>query len=369
MKNLWKTISLISVLGALAVGLAACGKQSTSHQNSGYDSAISNGLNAVADNKFDKALTYFDNALTQKPKDTKAKAYRKQTQAYLDTQAQLKAGEVEKAVTTVAAGTKITGGAKSLKTKLSDLKQTAKTDLAEYRQLKQDVSDQLKVTDGSYDTGIIKQCQHINWQKKPYLKKLKPDVDKLLKQAGQQSNSSSSSSSSSSATSSSSDSTATKTVSSADHKKAEQMRHNIFEADQGTYVWSELEKVPDTVVLQAENQSEAAGGDVGTTGSIIAKQYPNIKSYTGASSDDPNSPGAKDYLNADEAKQELSALDFYNKNQSHIEITGQKELDDAWEFTWSFKGGSMGGTFTVENKGIVSAESSNGNQIEMKTWR
>ncbi|MBU7470381.1 hypothetical protein [Lactiplantibacillus plantarum] len=365
MKRFWKMLSWVGVLGLMMVGLAACSNsQSASSHNVGYDSSISKGLNAVASNKFDKALTYFDNALTQQPKDKKAQAYRDQTQAYLDTQSQLKAGQVQKALTTVTTGVEIANGAKSLKAKLGDLQQTTKTDLAEYRQLKQDVADQLKATDGSYNNGIIKQCQDINWHKKPYLKKLKPDIDKLLKQAGQQS-----SSSRSAASSSSSSSTATKTVSVADHKKAEQMRHNIFEADQGTYVWSELEKVPDTVVLQAESQSEAGGGDVGTTGNIIAKQYPNIKSYTGASSDNASSPGAKDYLNADEAKQELSALDFYNKNQAHIEITGQKELDDAWEFTWHFKDGNMGGTFTIENKGDVSAQSFNGTQIETKTWR
>ncbi|MGC3850567.1 hypothetical protein ACPTS2_08490 [Limosilactobacillus reuteri] len=110
----------------------------------------------------------------------------------------------------VTAGTKVTNGAKSLNTKLSDLKQTAKDDLAEYRQLKQYVADQLKITDGSYDTSVIRRCQDINWRKKPYLKKMKPDVDKLLKQAGQQS------SSSSVTVSSSSSSTTTKAVSAAD---------------------------------------------------------------------------------------------------------------------------------------------------------
>lgn len=367
MKAFWKVLSLVGVLSLIMVGLTACGNQrsTSSRSSAGYDRSVSKGLNAVTENKFDKALTYFDHALTQKPKDKKVQAYRDQTRAYLDTQSALKDGEVQRAVTTVTAGTKIANGAKRLDTKLADLKQTTQVDLAEYRQLKQDVANQLKVTDGSYDTGIIKQCQAINWHKKPYLKKLKPAVNKLLKQANQ------SSSSSSSVTSSSQRSTTStsKTVSSADHKKAEQMRHNIFEAEQGTYVWSELEKVPDTVILQAEDQSEAAGGDVGSTGNIIAKQYPNIKSYTGASSDDASTPGAKDYLNADEAKQELSALDFYNQNQGNLEITGQKELDDAWEFTWHFKDGNMGGTFTVENKGIVSVQSANGTQIETKTWR
>ncbi|CAM3117289.1 hypothetical protein [Lactiplantibacillus plajomi] len=365
MKKFVKVLSFLGLLGLLVGGLSACGKQAATSKSSdsGYTRSINKGLDAVAENKFDKALTYFDNALTQKPKDRKAKAYRDQTQAYVDTQSQLKDGDVEKAVTTVTTGSKITNGARSLTTKLAALKKTAKADLDEYQQLDKDVTTQLKVTDGQYDEAVIKQCKAIDWDKQPYLKKLKANVNKLLKQADQTDNSSSSSSS---ATSSSAADTK---VSAADHKQAEQMRRNIFKADQGKYVWSELEKVPDSFILKAEKQSEDAGSDVGYTGKIIAKQYPNIKAYTGASTDDPNSPGAKAYLNADEAKQELGALDFYNKNKSRIEITGQEKGNDAWTFTWSFKGGSMGGTFTVENKGIVSATSSNGDDIETANWR
>lgn len=361
-----RAVSLVGIFGLLVVGLVACGnKKATSNDtSSGYRNSISKGLDAVAENKMSKALAYFDNALTQKPKDTKAKAYRDQAQAYIDTNSQLKSGEVQKAVTTITDGVKIKNGAKSLDTKLGDLKKTAKADLAEYKQLDKDVTAQLKITDGNYSSDVLKQCRNINWKKKSYLSKLKSKVNKLIKQSNQNS-----SSSSSAAVSSDNSSENSSAVSSSDHKKAEQMRRNIFQAEQGTYVWSELEKVPDTVILQAKEQSENAGGDVGSTGNIIAKQYPNIKSYTGSASDDPSSPGAKDYLNAEEAKQELGALDFYNKNKSNIEITGQEKGNDAWKFTWSFKGGSTGGTFTVENKGIVSASSSNGDEIETATWR
>lgn len=276
MKKILKRVGVISLLGLMMIGLAACGNQQLAdNKDSGYNSSISKGLNAVAENKFDKALTYFDNALTQKPKDSKAKAYRDQTQAYLDTQSELKDGEVQKAVTTVTTGTKVTNDAKSLNTKLSNLKKTAKADLAEYRQLKQDVADQLKVTDGSYDTGVVKQCQDINWRKKPYLKKLKPDVDKLLKQAGQLS--STSSSSSSTATPSSSSSTTTKTVSAADKKEAEQMRTNIVQSDPDSWDSTALAQVPDSVIVAATQKSNDMGGDPGTTANMIAEKYPNIK--------------------------------------------------------------------------------------------
>lgn len=64
--------------------------------------------------------------MTQKPKDKKAQAYRDQTQAYVDTQSQLKAGEVKKAVETVTTGVKVTNGAKSLDDKLSGLGENRK---------------------------------------------------------------------------------------------------------------------------------------------------------------------------------------------------------------------------------------------------
>lgn len=367
MKKILKRVGVISLFGLMMIGLAACGnQQSADNKNSGYNSFISKGLNAVAENKFDKALTYFDNALTQKPKDSKAKAYRDQTQAYLDTQSELKDGEVQKAVTTVTAGTKVTNGAKSLNIKLSNLKKTAKADLAEYRQLKQDVADQLKVTDGSYDTGVVKQCQDINWRKKLYLKKLKPDVDKLLKQAGQLS--STSSSSSSTATSSSSSSTTTKTVSAADKKEAKQMRTNIVQSDPDSWDSAALAQVPDSVIVAATKKSNDMGGDPGTTANMIAEKYPNIKKGNSTNSDtDSTDVGDKPYLNADEAKQQLASLDYYRKNRSEIEITSTTKGTDDWKF--NFTKGNMTGTIYVENTGLISATSSDGKELGSGIWR
>lgn len=354
MKKILKRVGVISLFGLMMIGLAACGnQQSADNKDSGYNSFISKGLNAVAENKFDKALTYFDNALTQKPKDSKAKAYRDQTQAYLDTQSELKDGEVQKAVTTVTAGTKVTNGAKSLNTKLSNLKKTANADLAEYRQLKQDVADQLKITDGSYDTSVIRRCQDINWRKKPYLKKMKPDVDKLLKQAGQQSSSSS---------------TTTKAVSAADKKEAEQMRTNIVQSDPDSWDSVTLAQVPDSVIVAATKKSNDMGGDPDTTANMIAEQYPNIKKENSTNSDtDSTDVGDKPYLNADEAKQQLSALDYYRKNRSEIEITSTTKGTDDWKF--NFTKGNMTGTIYVENTGLISATSSDGKELGSGIWR
>lgn len=365
MKKILKRVGVVSLLGLMMIGLAACGnQQSADNKDSGYNSSISKGLNAVAENKFDKALTYFDNALTQKPKDSKAKAYRDQTQAYLDTQSELKDGEVQKAVTTVTAGTRVTNGAKSLNTKLGTLKKTAKTDLAEYRQLKQDVADQLKITDGSYNTGIVKQCQAINWRKKPYLKKLKPDVDKLLKQAGQQS--STSSSSSSTATSSSSSSTTTKAVSAADKKEAEQMRTNIVQSDPDSWDSAALAQVPDSVIVAATKKSNDMGGDPGTTANMIAEQYPNIKKNGSSDSDTDDSANG---LSASEAKNKLNSFEFYTKNKSHIELTGQEQTSDGWEFTYSFVGGSTGGVLVVNNDGKIADKTFSGIEGETGSWK
>lgn len=75
MKKLIRSVSLVGTFGLLVLGLVACGnkKVTSSDTSSGYRNSISEGLDAVAENKMSKALTYFDNALTQKPKDTKAK--------------------------------------------------------------------------------------------------------------------------------------------------------------------------------------------------------------------------------------------------------------------------------------------------------
>lgn len=353
MKKLIRAVSLVGTFGLLVVGLVACGnkKATSSDTSSGYHNSISEGLDAVAENKMSKALTYFDNALTQKPKDTKAKAYRDQAQAYIDTNSQLKAGEVQKAVTTITNDVNIKNGAKSLDTKLVKLKTTAKADLAEYKQLDKNVIAQLKVTDGNYSSDVLKQCKNIDWNKKPYLSKLKSKVNKLIKQSNQTSSSS-----------------ADTKVSSADKKEAAQMRQNIVQADPDHWDSAELAQVPDSVIVAATKKSNDAGGDPGTTANMIAEQYPNIKKNGSADSASSSTDVSdKPYLDADEARQQLNALDFYRRNSSEIVINGAVKGNDAWKF--DFTKGSMVGTITVENKGIISAKTMDGKDLGMNIWR
>ncbi|ASD33111.1 hypothetical protein LP41P_04170 [Lactiplantibacillus plantarum] len=173
MKSGKHRVSLLILLCLMVVGLAGC-------HNKAYSQSIEKGLNAVAENKYQKALTYFDNALAQKPKDEKAQAYRDQTQAYLTTTSELKAGKVKTALTTVDKGVKITNGATSLTNKLKQLKVTVTSDYQEYQQLSDDVKAQLKVKNGNYSADVLKRCAAINWDKKPYLKPLKAKVKQLL---------------------------------------------------------------------------------------------------------------------------------------------------------------------------------------------
>ena len=355
---------LVGLLALLLLFLGACGRSSkatTATSDSGYAHSISKGLDAVAENKISRAQTYFDNALTQKPNDKKAQAYRQQTQAYLKTKKQLQAGQVDQAVTTVAAGLKIKGGAKSLTSKLTSLQSTAKADLKTYQQLKKDVTAQLKVTDGNYDAAIIKRCQKLDWQRQPYLKSLKPQVEKLLAKTKTATSSSAASASSSASNS---------TVSAADQKTAAEMRKNIVQADPGTWNSAELAKVPDEVIVAATKKSDEMGGDPGTTANMIAKQYPAIKN-SAATADSAASSSTdvsdKAYLTADEARQQLPALAFYQKNSGAIQLTSTTKGEDAWKF--GFTKGSMRGTITVENKGIISAETDAGKDLGMGTWR
>lgn len=354
MKRWMKVVSFVGTVIILITGLTACGssRSTVKHSTAGYETSVSKGLDAVAENQMNKALTYFENALTQKPKDKKAQAYRNQVQAYLDTKSQLKDGNVQQAVTTATNGEKISRGAKSLTTKLTNLKTTAKADLKKYQQLDKDVTAQLKVTDSNYSSVVIKQCQQVDWNKQSYLIKLKPKVNKLLKQARQTSSMTSS------------NSQTTETVSAADKQTAAEMRKNIVQSEPGTWDSNALAQVPDSVIVAATKKSDEMGGDPGTTANMIAKQYPNIKkSNTDATASSDNE------LSASDAKSKLSSLDFYQENQSHLKITGQQQTANGWEFTWHFSGGNMGGTFNVNNDGTITAQSSGGDSVGSGSWK
>jgi len=299
MKRNLNMLGVIGLLSVLLLGLGACSRHSTTNQ--AYTHSINKGLNAVAENKLNRALAYFDNALTQQPKDKKAKAYRQQTQAYLDTQSQLKTGEPAKALATVAAGTKVAGGAESLAHKLDKLKDTVQADLAEYKQLNTTITAQLKVTDGRYKSDFIKKCQAINWQQKPYLKRLKPKTQKLIKQSCQSEAESSQSASSA-------------TVSATDQKAAAQMRQVIVRSDPGAWDSAALAQVPDRVIVAATKQSNEMGGDPGTTANLIAKQYPDIKKVHETSQKDSTTTRPTDKKIADQVRGVLANNQDFSKS-------------------------------------------------------
>ncbi|BEI48660.1 hypothetical protein AWA2013_00660 [Lactiplantibacillus plantarum] len=146
------------------------------------------------------------------------------------------------------------------------------------------------------------------------------------------------------------------------------MRQNIVQADPDHWDSAELVQVPDSVIVAATMKSNDAGGDPGATANMIAEQYPNIKKNVTADSNDSSSDvGDKPYLNASEARQQLDSLEFYRKNSSEIEINGTVKGNDAWKF--NFTKGTMTGTSTVENKGIISAKTNDGEDLGMNTWR
>lgn len=63
------------------------------------------------------------------------------------------------------------------------------------------------------------------------------------------------------------------------------------------------------------------GGDPGTIANMIDKQYSNIKKGRSLDSDNSSTDvGDKPYLNANEARQQFSSLDFYCKNGLGIEL-------------------------------------------------
>lgn len=157
-------------------------------------------------------------------------------------------------------------------------------------------------------------------------------------------------------------------MSAADKKEAAQMRENILRSEPGRWDSAALAQVPDSVIVAATKKSNEMGGDPGTTANMIAEQYPDIKKDGAADSTSSSTDvGDKAYLNASEAQQQLNSLDFYRTNSSGIKINGAVKGNDAWKF--NFTKGTMTGTITVENKGIISAKTTDGEDLGTSTWR
>lgn len=267
----------IVALAVFAIALTGC---KSSKVNKAYDNSIAKGLDAVAQDKIDKAASYFENALDQKPKDTKAKAYLKQANGYVDTEQALKDGDPAKANKIVAKVVTVKNGAKSLTRKLKALQTTVTADLKEYTSLKATLDQATKQSTRAPESAktTLATVKETDWANKPYLAKLKSAYDTVNKTVTTALAKKAAAAKAAAAKAAAAKAAATKAA--ALHSEAQAMRQGIVESSGGSdgiFLPGELAKVPDAVVVAAEKKSSAEGGDPGVTGGIIAEQYPNIK--------------------------------------------------------------------------------------------
>ncbi|WP_127848556.1 hypothetical protein [Lacticaseibacillus hulanensis] len=273
-KRYW--VLLVSLLALLVI--TGCGaKKTANNDNKGYDTAISIGLSAVAEDDMDKAVTYFETALDQKAKDKKATVYLKQAQGYLNVKKDVKNGELKKAKDKISSLVKIKNGSAALSRKLKALKKDVSAKYKEYTAVEKQLHDleaALKAKNYTQAKPIAEALNKIDWDKKTYLKKLQTKV-KQSTDAYDKAAAVASSSTATKSANSSSDKATSKATNSKDHADAEFMRKLIADSGLG-YTVAQLEKIPDSAILAATNKSDAAGGDPSYTGSLLADQYPNI---------------------------------------------------------------------------------------------
>lgn len=97
--------------------LVACGNAS----DESYNSAIQKGLDVIASEKYEKAETYFELALEEKPEDEKATAYLKQTKAFGIAQKAFDDNDFKNAKVEAENVSKIKGGSESLVEKATEM--------------------------------------------------------------------------------------------------------------------------------------------------------------------------------------------------------------------------------------------------------
>lgn len=273
-KRCW--VLLVSLLALLVI--TGCGaKKAANNDNKGYDTAISKGLSAVAEDDMDKAVTYFETALDQKAKDRKATVYLKQAQGYLNVKKNVKNGELKKAKDKISSLVKIKNGSAALSRKLKALKKDVSAKYKEYTAVEKQLHDleaALKAKNYTKAKPIAEALKKIDWDKKTYLKKLQAKV-KQNTDAYDKAAAVASSSTATKAANSSTDNATSKAANSKDHADAESMRKILADSGLG-YTVAQLEKIPDSAILAATNKADAAGADPSYTGSLLADQYPNI---------------------------------------------------------------------------------------------
>lgn len=119
---------LLPVIFCLALMTAACGKKASQSSNtsstvtdSAYKSSISKGLDALVDEKYDKAVGYFSNAVDENSKSKQAKAYLNQTKAFVAASQDFKDNKLADASKQIKKAKSIKNGPRALKSKISKL--------------------------------------------------------------------------------------------------------------------------------------------------------------------------------------------------------------------------------------------------------
>ncbi|WP_179394588.1 hypothetical protein [Lacticaseibacillus absianus] len=268
------TLRVGIVVLSLVVTLVGCGSKQQSQKSSsqnGYKTAISKGLDAVAQDNFDQATSYFENALDEKAKDKTAKAYLAQVKSLVAGQKLIKSGDPLKAEKVLQEAIAQKGGARALETKLRELQDTLKADVKQYKAMEAALTQankQSTVKQFDQASATLAPFAKTDWAKATYLSKLKPKFDSLSKTVSEaQAQSKAAASSKAAATAE-----ANKT-----HQQAQDIRSSILSAYPGQLSSSELGRVPDSVVIKAYNDSVAVEGDIGVTESEIERQYPRIR--------------------------------------------------------------------------------------------
>ncbi|WDF82476.1 hypothetical protein PQ472_11365 [Lacticaseibacillus pabuli] len=118
-------------LAVCLVGLSACGNhaskstdsavRSSSDATSTYKHNMSKGVSALEDSKYKKAISYFDKAVATKPSSTKAKAYLKQTKAFVAAKKDFKNGDLTKATKQIQKALAVEDGPDALAAKVTEL--------------------------------------------------------------------------------------------------------------------------------------------------------------------------------------------------------------------------------------------------------
>lgn len=315
----------------------------TSQEKIGYESSLSKGLNAVAENDMVKAVTYFENALDQKEKDKKATTYLKQARGYIYIQKSIKNGNLNGARIKLDALKNVRNGSTALSQMLKKLEDVVLSQYKECNSVEEQIKDletALKHKDYNKAEPIVETLKKIDWANKPYLNKLndkfKQDTNTFEKVMAT-------------------------TYSDRTHSDAEAVRKNIANGNLG-YTIEQLEKIPDSAINAAADKSNSVVGGTSYTASLLAQQYPNILVKSASSQREP--------FTSEKAKSVAAKLPIVS--QDHLVFFGTAvPIDGGYNIRWHFDGGAMGGDCFIYADGsyLVQGDSGGGSEIASGVWK